>query len=117
MRFVSTFNVHLALSSKEELCWFVQLITTSSVFVSILITTVAKKLKSSVLCVCQGIRFWPELPISGTNRHTRKHYQTERRVQIEKFYVIKQLAIFNGSICADFDGDEHDRDVIRKKQQ
>ena len=38
-------------------------------------------------------------------------------VQIEKFEVIKQLAIFNGSICADFDGDEHDRDVIRKKQQ
>ena len=57
MRFVSTFNVHLALSSKEELCGFVQLITTSSAFVSILITTVAKKLKSSVLCVCQGIRF------------------------------------------------------------
>ena len=34
-----------------------------------------------------------------------------------QFLVIKQFAISNGSICAHFDGDEYDEDVIRKKQQ
>ena len=46
-----------------------------------------KKLKSSVLCVFRGIRFWSELLISDTYRHTRNHYQTECRVQVDKLIL------------------------------